>query len=107
MFKSLLIALALTGLTMGCTGDKKVSSDEVISSVVTAMCKKMAECQPNAMPSEDFCQNTMKTALSGNKNLPNIEATKKQLDECVNSINTSECEGLLGKAPPKGCEFLQ
>ena len=107
MMKSLLVAVALAGLALGCTGGKKVGSEEVISAVVSAMCKKMAQCQPNAMPSEDFCQNTMKTALEGNKNLPKVETTQKQLDTCVSSIEKADCEGLLGSKPPEGCDFLQ
>lgn len=108
--RNLLIMLSLAAMAtmgIGCPSGKKVGSEEIISAVVTAMCKKMAQCQPNAMPSEDFCQNTMKTALQGNKNLPKVETTQKQLDACVASINKTECEGLLGSKPPEGCEFLQ
>ncbi len=91
----------------GCPGEKKVKSEEIITAVVGAMCKKMTTCQPNAMPSEDFCQNTMKAALSNNPDLPKVETTKKKLDGCVASIDKTPCEGLLGSKPPEGCEFLQ
>jgi hypothetical protein len=101
-----LLVLALSfGLT-ACPG-KKVSSDKVLEEVVMAMCKKMVTCQPNAMPSEDFCKNTMKTALSSNKDMPKVETTQKQLDTCTASINKSDCQTLLGSKPPEGCEFLQ
>jgi hypothetical protein len=107
-YKGLLVILTLSTLALaGCPKEKKVSSDEIITAVVTAMCKKMTQCQPNAMPSEDFCQNTMKSALQGNKDLPKVETTKKNLDACVASIEKTECEGLLGSKPPTGCEFLQ
>ncbi len=101
------LGLALSLTLAGCPKEKKVEPEALIQSIVGAMCKKMATCQPNAMPSEDFCQNTMKAALSGNKNLPNIQASQKQLDACVKSIESAECDGLLGAKPPKDCEFLQ
>lgn len=108
IYKSLIVMVTLASLALaGCPKEKKVGSEEIITSVVTAMCKKMAQCQPNAMPSEDFCQNTMKAALQGNKDLPKVETTKKNLDTCVASIENAECEGLLGSKPPSGCEFLQ
>ncbi len=109
MIKKSLIAsfVVMIFIAAGCSGGKKVTSEAIISSVVTAMCKKMAECQPKAMPSEDFCQNTMKAALSGNKDLPKVETTQKKLDGCVASIQKSDCDGLLGSKPPSGCEFLQ
>lgn len=107
-YKGLVVMMTLATLALtGCFKEKKVSSEEIIGAVVTAMCKKMTQCQPNAMPSEDFCQNTMKTALQGNKELPKVETTKKNLEACVASIEKSECEGLLGSKPPQGCEFLQ
>ncbi|MDL1870955.1 hypothetical protein FBR05_01990 [Deltaproteobacteria bacterium PRO3] len=108
MAKSLkysLLPLALLFLT-ACPG-KKLSSDQVLGAVVGAMCKKLVTCQPNAMPSEDFCQTTMKTALNSAKDMPKAEATQKQLDACLDSINKSECQGLLGSEPPAGCEFLK
>lgn len=104
--KSLLLALALSFGFAACSG-KKITADKVIESVVLAMCKKMVTCQPNAMPSEDFCQTTMKTALSSNKDLPKVEATQKQLDNCTGSIAKADCQTLLGSKPPEGCEFLQ
>ena len=108
IYRSVVTALAFAALlVVGCAGEKKVGSEQIIGSVVGAMCKKMAKCQPNAMPSEDFCQNTMKAALSGNKDLPNVETTQKKLDGCVASIEKADCEGLLGSKPPAGCEFLQ
>ncbi|MDX1386659.1 MAG: hypothetical protein R3257_03645 [bacterium] len=104
----IMLSLAVVAtMGIGCPSAKKVGSEEIISAVVSAMCKKMAQCQPNAMPSEDFCQNTMKTALQGNKDLPKVETTQKQLNACVASIEKTECEGLLGSKPPEGCEFLQ
>jgi len=101
------MALAFIITLAGCPKAKKMEPEEVISSIVGAMCKKMAKCQPNAMPSEEFCQNTMKAALSGSKDLPNLNATKKQVDACVSSIEGTECEALLGSTPPKDCEFLK
>lgn len=107
-YRSLIILTTLSTLVFaGCPKEKKVGSDQIIGAVVTAMCKKMAQCQPNAMPSEDFCQNTMKAALEGNKDLPKVETTQKKLDNCVASIEKTDCEGLLGSKPPEGCEFLQ
>jgi len=102
----LMIAMLAFFMT-GCPKEKKLTPEEVIQSIVVSMCKKMATCQPKAMPSEDFCQNTMKAALSGNKDLPKIEASQKQVDACVKSIESSECDKLLGSKPPAGCEFLQ
>jgi len=108
IYRSVVIALLFsTFLVVGCGKGKKVDSEQIIGAVVGAMCKKMAKCQPKAMPSEDFCQNTMKAALSGNKDLPNVETTQKKLDGCVASIEKADCEGLLGSKPPAGCEFLQ
>lgn len=106
-YKTVLTAVAFSLLLTACPSDKKVGSEKIIESIVTAMCKKMATCQPNAMPSEDFCQNTMKAALSGNKDLPKVTATQKQLDGCVASIEKAECDQLMGSKPPSGCEFLQ
>lgn len=105
--KTVLTTLAFTLLLTACPGKKKVESEKIIETIVMAMCKKMATCQPNAMPSEEFCQNTMKAALSGNKDLPKVEATQKQLDACVASIEGTECDQLMGSKPPEGCEFLQ
>jgi hypothetical protein len=103
--KYLWLTPALLLLT-ACPG-KKLSPDEVLQGVVGAMCKKIVVCQPNAMPSEDFCKNTMKTALSSAKDLPKVGATQKQLDECLASIEKSDCANILGSEPPKGCEFLK
>ncbi len=97
------LSLSLTA----CPGAKKLSSDQVLESVVVAMCKKMVSCQPNAMPSEDFCKTTMKTAMTSNKDLPKVEATQKQVDTCVASIDKASCEGLMGSEPPAGCDFLK
>jgi len=108
IYKSLIVVVAMSTMVFaGCPKEKKVSSEEIIGAVVTAMCKKMSQCQPNAMPSEDFCQNTMKAALQGNKELPKVETSQKNLDACVASIEKTDCEGLLGSKPPQGCEFLQ
>lgn len=108
IYRSVVTAMIFATLFLtGCPKEKKVGSEEIIGAVVSAMCKKMTQCQPNAMPSEDFCQNTMKAALSGNKNLPKVETTQKKLDGCVASIEKADCEGLLGSKPPEGCEFLQ
>lgn len=104
--KTLLFILALSFGATACSG-KKVSSEKVLEDVVVAMCKKMVTCQPNAMPNEDFCKNTMKTALSSSKDMPKIEASQKQLDACTTSIGKADCESLLGSKPPEGCEFLQ
>ena len=101
----LLVALAL--MLTACPGAKKVSSEKVLEDVVIAMCKKMVTCQPAAMPNEDFCKTTMKTAMASNKDLPKVEATQKQLDDCVASIASAECQNLMGSEPPKGCEFLK
>lgn len=101
----LLFALSL--ILTACPGAKKVESAKVLEEVVVAMCKKMVTCQPNAMPNEEFCKSTMKTAMSSNKDLPKVEATQKQLDECVGSIANADCQGLMGSEPPKGCEFLK
>ncbi len=99
--------MAALAFTLAACGGKKVSADKIIEEIVVAMCKKMTTCQPNAMPSEDFCKNSMKTALSSNKDLPKVEASQKQLDTCVASIGNATCENLLGSKPPEGCEFLQ
>ena len=101
----LAIPLALVFFT-ACPG-KKLSSDQVLTAVVGAMCKRLVTCQPNAMPSEDFCQTTMKTALSSAKDMPKVEASQKDLDACLDTINKAECQNLLGNEPPKGCEFLK
>ncbi len=103
--KYLLLPLALLLLT-ACPA-KKVPSEKVLESVVGAMCKKLVTCQPNAMPSEDFCQNTMKTALNSAKDMPKVEATQKQLDGCIDNIAKADCANLLGNEPPAGCEFLK
>jgi len=94
-------------LFSACSGSKKIESDKVLESVVVAMCKKMVTCQPNAMPSEDFCKTTMKTAMSSNKDLPKVAATQKELDGCIASIDKASCDGLMGSEPPAGCEFLK
>lgn len=104
--KILLFVLALSFGAVACSG-KKVSSEKVLEDVVMAMCKKMVTCQPTAMPSEDFCKTTMKTALSSNKDMPKVETTQKQLDTCTSSIGKADCQTLLGSKPPEGCEFLQ
>ena len=89
-------------------GGKKVDSAKAMEDVVVAMCKKMVTCQPSVMPNEDFCKTTMKTALSSSKDLPKLEVTQKQLDECVASIGNTACEPLMaGQEPPKGCEFMK
>ena len=105
ILKYTVFPLAMLFLT-ACPG-KKLESDQVLTSVVGAMCKKLVTCQPNAMPSEEFCQNTMKTALNSAKDMPKVAATQKQLDTCVENINKSECQNLLGSEPPTGCEFLK
>jgi hypothetical protein len=107
IFKTMLTVFTLTLFLTACPSEKKVGPEQVIESIVSAMCKKMATCQPNAMSSEEFCRDTMKTALSGHEAIAKIQITKKQLDACVTTIEGSECEGLLGATPPKGCEFLQ
>ncbi len=86
---------------------KKVDSEKVMEDVVVAMCKKMVSCQPTAMPNEDFCKTTMKSAMATNKDLPKVAATQKQLDDCVASIASADCQGLMGAEPPKGCDFLK
>lgn len=101
------LLLALVFSLSACPGAKKVDSEKVLEDVVVAMCKKMVTCQPAAMPNEDFCKNTMKTAMASNKDLPKVEATQKQVDECVASIASAECQNLMGSEPPKGCEFLK
>ena len=106
-YKTVLTTLAFALLLTACPGEKKVGSEKIIESIVSAMCKKMATCQPNAMPSEEFCQNTMKAALAGNKDLPKVEASQKALDGCIASIDKTECDKLMGSKPPEGCEFLQ
>jgi len=103
--KYFLLPLALLFLT-ACPG-KKVTSEQVLESVVGAMCKKITTCQPNAMPSEDFCKNTMKTALNSAKDVPKVAATQKQLDACLDSIGKADCANILGNEPPQGCEFLK
>lgn len=103
--KYLLLPLAL--LSFSACGGKKVTSEQVMESVVGAMCKKITTCQPNAMPSEDFCKNTMKTALNSAKDVPKISATQKQLDACLDSIAKADCANILGNEPPQGCEFLK
>jgi len=101
------LALPIALLLFSACSGKKVDSEKVLESVVGAMCKRIIACQPNAMPSEDFCQNTMKTALNSSKDMPKVAATQKQLDACLDSINKGECSSLLGNEPPKDCEFLK
>lgn len=107
-YKSLATIAAISLLFVGgCGKGKKVGSDEIVSAIVPAMCKRMATCNPEAMPNEEFCQSTMKAALTGNPGLKNLETSKKQLEVCLKNIESKECESLLGNKPPEGCEFLQ
>lgn len=101
-----LLTLGSFLLLASCSG-QKVEANKVFEDVTAAMCKRLITCQPEAMPSEDFCRSTMKTALSAQKNMPKVEATQKQLDACVASINQGSCDSLMGSEPPKDCDFLK
>ena len=105
--RKILILPLVLALFASCTG-RKVSPEKVLEAVVGAMCKKIVACQPNAMPSEDFCKTTMNKALESSKGgVPKVEASQKDLDACLDSINKADCQNLLGTEPPKGCEFLK
>ncbi|HCU23930.1 MAG TPA: hypothetical protein DF383_02845 [Deltaproteobacteria bacterium] len=105
--KILFLPLAFLALTLIGACGKKLPSEQVLESVVGAMCKKLVTCQPSAMPNEEFCQSAMKVALEKGKKLPKVSATQEQLDTCLKGIADAECGNLLGKEPPKGCGFLK
>lgn len=107
-FRTKPLALALAVLCFSITAcGKKVGGEKIAEEVVGAMCKKIVSCQPNLMPSADFCKQTVKTGLlQAKKDLLKIESTQKQLDACLNSINNMSCENMLGAKPPEGCDFL-
>lgn len=84
-----------------------VKPEKVLDEVVGAMCKRVVVCQPGLMPSEEECRKTMKTALDSSKENVKVEASQKQLDACLDSINKVDCPNLLGAEPPPGCEFLK
>jgi hypothetical protein len=92
---------------VGCKGGKKIDSDQALDQVVGAMCQKMVTCQPNAMPSEQFCKDTMKTALASSQQKPEVAATQKDVDKCITNIQKAECQTLLGDKAPEGCNFLE
>ncbi len=94
-------------LWIGCKMGKKIDSNQALDMVVAAMCQKMVTCQPNAMPSEQFCKDTMKTALSSAKEKPKVEATQKEVDTCIANIQKADCQNLLGDKAPEGCRFLE
>lgn len=101
-----LFALGTCLFLASCSG-QKLEANKVFEDVTGAMCKRLVTCQPDAMPNEEFCRTSMKAALSAQKNLPQVQATQKQLDACIASINQGSCDSLMGSEPPKDCDFLK
>lgn len=100
------LTLVLGG-PLACNRGKKVESEKILKDVVVAFCARMTQCQPKALPDTALCEKTMQTALSKNQNLPGLSTHEDELNKCIASIASTECEELFGAKPPKDCEFLQ
>jgi len=92
---------------INCSGNKKVSKEKVADLVTQALCKKMLECQPQALPSEEYCNTMMKNVIQAKvQEIPEVSTTQKKLETCVSSIKGQTCDTLEANEPPPGCEFL-
>lgn len=100
---SFLLVVSFTACTK-----KPVNKEQVVTAVTEALCKKMLECQPNSMPSAEYCNTMLKNAISGTLSaMPEVGTTEQKLTACTKSITSVTCEGLNSPTPPKDCDFLQ
>ncbi|HEX5034090.1 MAG TPA: hypothetical protein VFW62_06380 [bacterium] len=105
MLRKILPLTLLSALLFGSACS--VKPEKVLEEVVGAMCKRVVVCQPGLMPNEEECRKTMKAALDSSKENLKVEASRKKLDACLDSIAKVDCPNLLGTEPPAGCEFLK